>query len=1284
MADMDIVGHAGVDVVPLTPNFHNRLRAAVLPSADRIGRDVGERMGDAISRHLVVTIPSAINQGGQAGQRAASRQGDDVGGAFARSIRRKLEAAFKAMPKLDIRLSDTGVDAELNRLRARMETLRNKTIGIDISTADAEREIIRIDAELKRLGASHADVDVRADTATARAALAAIRAEIAAVDDQDPRVTVAVDTSQATSALVALSVQMAVTAATPLGPIIAAGLGAVVSAAAVAAAGVGALALAAIPAIKGVTEVIQLKTAAEDASASATDRSASATKQAASSALQLVSAQAALASAHRNASQSIAQASRAVEDAERGVADAVQRAADQRKQAADGVRRAQDSLAEAHRGVERAQRSLSDANRSAVQAEQSLTQARADAEQQLKSLNDRLLDGILDQRDATLRVQEAQDELARIMADPRATDLQRERAQLSADQAVKRAKDQKTALEELRKSTAKQQKDGVDGSESVKAAQQRLVEAQQSVRDAMQGIADAQSTVAERSRDMTDAQQKAARAQVDAARTVSDAQRRVADATAASADAQVSAAESIASAERGVQSARLSGIGTTSKAISKTDEYRAALAKLTPSQRDLYNSIAGPTGLKAAYDAWQTSLQPQTLPLFTRAVDAAKASLPGLTPLVLAAADGVGILFDKASAQMKTPFWRGFKRDIVDNARPAIVGLGTVFGNILKGMAGVIDAFLPHMDGIASRSDSITARFAKWGTSLKGSPEFERFLQYAADNAPVVAEFIGKVLTAALDFSKAVAPLSNALFAVLGPLFDGISWLSTEMPGLVQTLWVLYAVNKAITVGMAAFGVAMGIYNTAVALAAMETWSWSAALAATGIVPLIMAIVVAVAALVAGIIWAYKNVDWFRATIDTAWNAIKVATGFLWDYVLKPVLDGIWTALQAVGNAALWLWENAISPAFSFIAGAAKFLATALIVLFLIPAMAATKALGAAGTWLWEKIISPVFGWIGAKATWLWQKAISPALSKSKQLLDVLGAAARLLWREYISPAFTWIADKASWLYEKGIKPPFEAIKKAVRLVSDAFAVARKAIKTSWDKVKEDVKGPIRTVIDVVYNGAIVPLWNKVAKITGADALKPFNPEGFYNGGIMSGYSPGRDDRIIAVGGGEAVMRPEWTRAIGAERINAWNAAARSGGVGAVQKAVSAGTPAFKDGGIVGWLKDKGNAVGNFFSGAVDFLDPSKVFGKATSFVKDQLKGIGSGDWGEEIAKIPVKMLGSLKDAALNLVGFGGGDGGGQWMKPVNAAYGTPFGKTGSMWSSGRHTGLDFPAAVGA
>ncbi|WP_103538635.1 MULTISPECIES: peptidoglycan DD-metalloendopeptidase family protein [unclassified Streptomyces] len=1276
MTDLDIVGGAAVDVVPVIPQFHAKLKALVLPVADRVGNEAGERMGRAMSRslsqHLTLNIPSAINQAGQAAQTASRRQGDQSAGSFAGAMRRHLQVAFRSMPHLDVRITATGADAELARLRAKLEQLSNKRVGIDVSATAARAEIERIERELERLGASHPNVRVRADTAAARAALVAMREEIDAVDRRDIRVPVRVDTSQATSALLALGIQMGATAAIPLGPIIAAGLGAVVTMAAAAGAGVGALALAAVPAIKGVGEALTAKTAAEKESANATDKSAQAATQAASKALQLAGAQATLSAAHRNAATSIAQASRQIEVAERGVADAATRAAEQRKSAADGVRRAEQSL--------------TDAKRTARQAEDDLTQACKTAAQQLAELEDRLIDSGLAQRDAALRVKEAQLDLAATMADPKATDLQRAQSQLAYDQAVRNADRQKADLRALQAAEKKQRKAGVEGSEAVQSAQERLAATQRGVGDATDALRQAQ-----------EAQTKAA---VDGARAVSDAQTRVADAVRSAAEAQVSAAQSVANAERGLASARLSSTASVATARTKADEYRDALAKLTGPQRQLFDSIAGPSGLTSAFKAWSKELQPAVLPLFTRAVDSAKASLPGLTPLVLGAADGISTLQDKASAKLKTPFWLDFKAGITESAEPAIVGLGTAFGNVLEGIAGVISAFLPKMDGIASRSDSITERFAKWGTSLKGSPEFERFLDYVKETAPGVGEFLGDVLKAALDVSKAVAPLSTSVMAVIGPVFVAISWLAENHPELIIGLWGIYAAQKAIAIGMTAFAAAMAVYQSVILLSTIATAGFGTVLAATGIGPIIRAIVIVVGLLVAGFVLAYKNSETFRTIVDGAWAGIKAAIGFAWNSFIKPAFEGIWTGMKAIGEAAVWLWGY-VGPVFGFLVKWGKILVTALITAFLIPAVIAFKLLGATGkllwekwlgpafkmiatdaTWLWQKVLRPVFTWIGDKAIWVYEKGVKPAAKGIWNQLKLIGDGASWLWREAIRPIFNWIADKASWLYNKGIKPHFNNIKSAMGLVADSFETGKKSIKKHWDQIKGIAKEPVRFIIDRVYNKGIVPLWDAVSKVTGADKLKPIDLDKFATGGILPGYSPGRDDRVIAVGGGEAILRPEVTRALGHDPINTWNAAARSGGVGAVQRAISNGMPAFKDGGIVGWFKDKASDAGNFLSGLTDYVDPTRLFGKARKYLTEKMSPILTNPWARNVAKMPLKMLEGLKDSALNVFGFGGG-GGGQWAKPVNAAYGTPFGKKGSMWSSGQHTGLDFPAAVG-
>ncbi|MGW6855801.1 peptidoglycan DD-metalloendopeptidase family protein [Streptomyces xanthophaeus] len=1366
MPDLDIVGGAAVDVVPVAPQFHNKLKAIILPIADRVGREAGERMGQAISNSIVVAIPQAVQQGGQAAARVAGRQGDDAGGAFARSLRRKLEVAFRAMPRLDVRMSDTGVDAQLARIRAKMEALSNKRIGVDISAEDAAAQVERLDEQLRRLGAAHPNVVVRADTAVAREALREVREQIAELTatpgrvrletdgtfgarmravveqaqaslpeinvdadtsparaevqslraqlatlagqrigidvdaasalatinrvqerlqilslttaDIDVRADTAAaaaqlaalqamaddtkifniralaDTSGASSALMHLLAQFGVLLALPAAPPILAGLGGVAAMATAGAAGIGALALVAVPAIKSVTEAIKGKSAADEEASKAAADSGRSTAQAAQRALQMAGAQDALSAAHRNGSRSIAQANRQVADAERAVAQAAQRASDQRRQAAEAV--------------ERAEESLSDAKRVARRAEEDLTSARAEAAQQLRDLNDRLADGALDQREAALRVRKAEQDLTEVRAKgASASALERDEAQLRYEQAVQAAKQQKTDYQDLQAEAAKQARAGVEGSDAVRAAHERVADAQRGVQDQTRAVADAQ--------------QAAARTQAESAQAVADAQRRVADATENAAAAQISAAESIESAERGIESARLSGATATTQATTKGAEYRKMLASLTPEARGLFDAIAGPGGIKEAFKAWHTELQPQVLPLFTRGVDGAKASLPGLTPLVLGAARGIGTLMDKASAQLKTPFWQEFKRDVAESVEPALVGLGTAIGNVFKGAAGVIDAFLPHMDGIVSRSDRITARFATWGTSLKGSPQFEKFLQYVKDTSPGLASFLGDILNAALDVGKALAPLSETMFAVLSPIITGIAWLATNAPGFVQILWGIYFAQKALAIGMAAFAAAMAIYEVVIAAATLVTSGWAVALNATGIVPLIRAIVLIVGLLALAVIWAYNNVGWFRTAVDAAWSGIKIATEFLWNSILKPVFEGIWWALKGVGEIAMWLWDKAIGPAFRFIWEAARILFTILATAVLVPIYLAFKALGEIAMWVWENGLRPAFQWIGEKAMWLWDVGIKPAFKRIQDTFTVVGLVLRYLWDNYVQPVFSWIAEKAVWLYRDGIKPNMDKLGLLLEWVSDRFTGTKDNIKKAWDQLKEITKGPVSFIVETVYNGGIVPVWNAVAKITGVGQLDKV--KGFHTGGIMSGYSPGRDDRMIAVGGGEAIMRPEWTRAIGADRINSWNAAARSGGVGGVQKAIAAGMPAYKDGGVVGWFKDKASKVGSVLKGGWDALtDPGALFDELTGGVKNKLKSLAQNPWAQAVGKMPMEILKGLKNKAVELFSFGGA-GGGVWSSPVNAAPGTPFGQAGGMWSSGRHTGLDFPAAIG-
>lgn len=1361
--DLDIVGNAAVDVVPIAPLFHEKLRAMVLPGADKLGNDLGEAIARTMSLKIAAAIPKAVADGAKLARADAVKQGSSTGGAFADSLRAKLTAAFRAMPKLDIGLNDTGVDAQLARLRAKLEDLRNTRIGIDLSVADAEAKISEIDDRLARLGASSPNVRVRVDVATARAALAEIKAEIKAASadpltipvrvgqfresliaqveaaqaslpaleitadtaparqeldryraelaaipirlrtdanfgdaealakidelkikldrlslsrvDIDVRADAArasaelatiqaevsaldgervdLDFGSANAGALELAINLAVLVAIPLVPVLGAGIGGLAAAFTAAGAGAGAFALAAIPAIKGVTAAMAAQTAAKNDDTSATSAQANAGNTAAQQALSMAGAQQALASAERSAASSIRSADEQVATSQRAVATAVTTAADQRKTALAGVKTAEQQLA--------------DAQRASTDAEDALVQARATAAQQLKDLDNQLKDGALNSRAAALQVAQTKADLTAAQKNPLSSPLELQAAQLAYDQALQAQVEQKQSYADLQKSAAAQTKAGVDGNDAVKTATEQVAAAQQDLANKTQAVADAQTNVATTA--ATNAQ------------AISDAQQKEADAYQNAADARASAADSIASAERGIESAQLSASTVTVAATTKADAYQKALAKLSPSARDLFNALAGPQGLKTAFSEWSTSMAPDVLPIFTRGVESAKTSLPGLTPLVLAAADGIGILYDKAAKELKTPFWAGFRRDIQTSAEPAIVGLGIAFGNVFKGMAGIVDAFLPHMDGIASTMDRITGRFAKWGAGLKGSPDFENFLDYVKREGPVVAEFLGNILGAALDVSKALAPVSSAAFSVLNPIVNAIGWLAENEPGVIQLMYSIYLATKLWAVATWLLNGAFAVYDVLMEGAAISTSVFATALASTGISEIILIIVGAVVLLGVALYELFNHVGWFRDLVKAAWKEIEAASVYLWNVALKPVFQAIAIGLHAVGGAAVWLYEKAIKPAFDLIWYVFRLTLTILLTALITPGYLAIKyvlapvfiwlwtnavrpaflGIATVAVWLWQKVLSPVFGWIADRATWLYTHGIKPAGLGIETVFKAVGDAASWLWTHAVDPVFGWIGDKATWLWQKVMKPAFDLIKLGVSHVADSFSVAKDGISTSWGGLEGIAKKPVKFIVDHVYNEGVVPVWNGIAKVTGVGKINKVDLKGWSTGGVLPGYTPGRDPHEfysptggrIALSGGEAIMRPEFTSAVGAGFVDYFNRIASTQGVSGVQNAMGAltgGRRAFSGGGILGGIGDIGSWAWDSAKNLGSLLtDPGKVFDDLLKSLTGPLKSFGSTPYADMLKKLPEAAIKGLKDKAISSLSglFGGGSGGG-------------------------------------
>ncbi|MER7361946.1 hypothetical protein [Nonomuraea wenchangensis] len=128
--------------------------------------------------------------------------------------------------------------------------------------------------------------------------------------------------------------------------------------------------------------------------------------------------------------------------------------------------------------LEQAEKRLKDAQNEERAAQEDLTRAREAGRRALEDMNFSLERSILSQKDAALAVREAEQRLAELQGDPKATALEIERAQLSLEMAQQRAREQETKTQRARKDTAAANREGVKGTKEYQDAVERLREAQ--------------------------------------------------------------------------------------------------------------------------------------------------------------------------------------------------------------------------------------------------------------------------------------------------------------------------------------------------------------------------------------------------------------------------------------------------------------------------------------------------------------------------------------------------------------------------------------------------------------------------------------------------------------------------------------------------------------------------------------------------------------------------------------------------------------------------------------
>lgn len=425
-------------------------------------------------------------------------------------------------------------------------------------------------------------------------------------------------------------------------------------------------------------------------------------------------------------------------------------------------------------------------------------------------------------------------------------------------------------------------------------------------------------------------------------------------------------------------------------------------------------------------------------------------------------------------------------------------------------------------------------------------------------------------------FTDGLATLGEALEPVRQILADSLAGTFESLKSSGSALWEILK-NLTSSLSGAFLSILQGVWGLL-----KGVWDLIGPL----LIPALKIIGAVIGGLVIGAVIA------FAKTLEAlAWGLSKVLEAINWvvEKIGGPLISAIGLAAQwlgeKLGGVLSWVKDAAIA-AFQWISDKWKWL---------------TEAFSTGWGWLRDNVLNPVVGFFTGTLWPAIQKAIEWIADKWDWLKDMLVTAALWMFDNAIMPyvrGFQWLWEKATavadWISEKWNwlsgqlqegwawvdSNVFQPIHSGLETLQGWYQAAVDGIGRTWDSLKAKTAAPINWVIDFAYNNGIRTVWDSVASLLGMEdkKLPEIQKIAFARGGITPGpATPGRDIHryfsptggFLELSGREAVMRPEWTEAMGEDYVHAMNAAARSGGVAGVRKKMREAAAHYHTGGVV-------------------------------------------------------------------------------------------------------------------
>ena len=231
--------------------------------------------------------------------------------------------------------------------------------------------------------------------------------------------------------------------------------------------------------------------------------------------------------------------------------------------------------------------------------------------------------------------------------------------------------------------------------------------------------------------------------------------------------------------------------------VTAAKKYKQALAQASPAVLGFRNAF---DSAKKSYDAWAKSLQGPALTPLTRALGLVKPLLTAISPLVRQTSLALNVVIGQLAQALGSGGFTRWVQSVKQYVFPILVNLFDAIGNIVRGLGGIVKAFVPVGTTLTGGLERITKRFADWASTLTHHSGFKALFDQWQKNWPEVRHGLGLLVGILANIVKSMAAMatpgnSRSLWQVANPLLTLALALSSH-PALVQALLYIILIGQ--------------------------------------------------------------------------------------------------------------------------------------------------------------------------------------------------------------------------------------------------------------------------------------------------------------------------------------------------------------------------------------------------------------------------------------------------------------------------------------------------------